>query len=276
MVRRAMRFGLPLLLNGILVFVIHNGDMMLVGSFLGMDVLGWFYVATLLTITPALHLDTTIRSIVLPGLSRNLESPADFGRQAREAVEFAAAASILILGFAYLFGPFLVLLLFGAKYAEALPYLLPLAVLYAIKTMKAGPNVIALAQAKTHIPVLTNLPRVVSLGLAALALAYGAGLEVLLIITILAEALCVLIAYVIATRPGGGLTLQTIWRPFMVLGVAMALAVIDTLMHPPQTEVLENLRWTQIPICLLVLASFAMLPELRGRLGGLLGRGQGT
>ena len=268
-VRRALRFGLPLLLNGMLVFAIHNGDMLLVGSFLGMETLGWFYVATLLTITPALHLDTTIRSVVLPGLSRSLEDRTVFETRAQEAVEYATAAGIVILGFVYLLGPILVLALFGAKYAQALPYLMPLAVLYAIKTMKAGPNVIALAQAKTHIPVLTNLPRAMSLGIAAVAMALGAGLPTLLIITILSEIACVIIAYYIATRADGGLPPGALWRPFGVLALALALSILDTLVHPPQPEIMDNLRWTQIPICLIVLGSLAALPELRGRVRAL-------
>lgn len=263
-VRRALRFGLPLLVNGILVFAIHNGDMLLVGSFLGMETLGWFYVATLLTITLALHLDTTIRSVVLPGLSRSLEDRATFNARAREAVELSTAASVTILGAIYLLGPAMVLGLFGQKYAQALPYLIPMAALYAIKTMKVGPNVIALAQAKTHLPALTNLPRAVSLAIAALAMAGGAGLPVLLTITISSEIVGVVIGYYFATRPGGGLPLGALLRPFALLAFAMTLVVVDTLIHPPQLAILDNFRWTQIPICLVVLASLTTLPALNG------------
>lgn len=272
-VRRALRFGLPLLLNGFLVFAIHNGDMLLVGSFLGMEVLGWFYVATLLTITLALHLDTTIRSVVLPGLSRSLEDRAVFDTRAREAVELSAAAGIVILGAIYLLGPVMVLGLFGAKYAQALPYLIPMAALYAIKTMKVGPNVIALAQAKTHLPALTNLPRALSLAIAALAMAAGAGLPTLLAITTSSEMVGVVIAYYFATRPGGGLPLNALLRPFALLTLAMGLVILDTLMHPPQLAILDNFRWTQIPICLVVLASLTTLPALNGWLRKLLGAG---
>lgn len=261
---RALRFGIPLLINGILVFAIHNGDMLLVGGFFDMEVLGWFYVATLLTVTVSLHLETTVRSITLPGLSRNLENAEAFAKRAADAVEFAAFASIAILATTYLIGTSLVLLLFGVKYQAALAYMIPLAVMYGIKSLKAGPNTIAISRAQTHIPVYTNLPRGISLFISALALWQGAGLPVVIAIAIVAEIICVFIAYFLAMRPNGGLTPASVYRPLCLAAVVMIAVVLDTLAHPPSPILMENFRWTQLLVLFVILLSTAMLPNVRG------------
>ena len=265
---RALRFGLPLLLNGLLVFAIHNGDMLLVGGFLGMDTLGWFYVATLLTITIALHLDTTVRSILLPGLSRSVDKPDEFARRAEDAVQFAAAAGMLILGFIYLFGPFLVIGLFGIKYQDALGYLIPLAVLYAIKTLKVGPNVIAVARARTMLPALTNLPRALSILIAAYLMSRGAGLPTLITIALVSETICVITAYALATRSDIGLRRSDIWLPIGALLVFVGFVVVDSLAHPMAPAVVANLRWTQLPVLLIGLGAVALLPSVRKKILG--------
>ena len=67
--RHSLRFGAPLLLNGIAMFLALQGDLFLVGTFLGMEVLGWFAVAFSLTLLPANILANTAQSLMLPGLS---------------------------------------------------------------------------------------------------------------------------------------------------------------------------------------------------------------
>ena len=192
-----------------------------------------------------------------------MDDPQTFAKLATDAVQLSAAASLIIMLFIYLLGPTLVLGLFGAKYDAALPYLIPLAMLFAIKTLKVGPNVIAIARAETYIPALTNLPRALSLSLAAWLMWGGAGLQTLIVISIASELVCVFIAFALATRRGGGLDRAVIWKPLaLVIGVG-AVITLASIIYPTSPELRANFNWVQLPAALLGLCAMLAMQSVR-------------
>ena len=261
---RALRFGIPLLINGVVVFAIHNGDLLLVGGFLGMEVLGWFYVATLITLAISMNLDATVRSSLLPGLSKAFGAGEGFEPRAEQALEFAVAGAIALVAVIYVLGAPAVLILFGADYAPTVDYLIPLAVLYAFKTAKLAPNVLAIARAETMLPVYSNLPRLVGLALAGLILwLEGGGIELVLLMGILGEFCSLALALWLGTRPARGLALSAVVRPLAFLVLILAAVVAETLWHPAGAVWHENLRVHQIGVVLLMAAATLALPSVR-------------
>ena len=78
----SMRFGWPILLNGILLFLVFNGERMIVGRELGMASLAVFSLAFSLVLTPTLVMEGSAQSFFLPQLSalkREVEKFAGFG-----------------------------------------------------------------------------------------------------------------------------------------------------------------------------------------------------
>lgn len=200
--RDAMRFGLPLTANGLVMFATLNGDPLLVGSHLGMEVLGAFAVATMLSLVPSQILANVLQSLLLPGLSRARFDLPVFAARSRAtlltSVCMACAMSVGIAGI----GPAAVLLLFGPEYAAAAAILPWLALLQGIRLAKAGPAIIAIARAETMDPLLANLPRLAALPIAALWLMQGGGLDAVVAMAILGESAALVLAYVLLIRRG--------------------------------------------------------------------------
>lgn len=199
--RHSLRFGAPLMLNGVAMFLALQGDLFLVGTFLGMEVLGWFAVAFSLTLLPANILANTAQSLMLPGLSgtrHNAEWNARVGMTLGGTVLLAL---VMVLAFITL-GPVLIDLLFGARYASATEILPYLAVLQGIRLAKAGPAIISIARGETHDPLLANLARLLAIPCAFIWLAMGGGVFSVIAFAIIGECGALLCAYLLLIRRG--------------------------------------------------------------------------
>lgn len=163
---RSLAFGWPLLVNGFLMFLVFQGDKLIVGRELGMEALAIFAMGMTLTLTPTLVISRSAQNLFLPHLSQpDLD---DRQRQQRglltvEAVLAMALAFVLATA---LLGPLVVRLLLGAEYSQLATLLIWLAVVQAIRIFKAGPSIIAMAQAKTGNDMYANLARIAVLPLA--------------------------------------------------------------------------------------------------------------
>lgn len=272
--KTAWHYNWPLLVNGLLIFAIHNGEILLVGGYFGMEVLGWFYVASLLTVTLSLQLESTVSAIKLPGLSRALDDPPAFSRLATEAVEMAMASGMIMLGFIHIVGPVLVVGLFGVKYELALDYLLPLAIVYGLKTLKSGPSVIALAMAKTPLQFYANLPRAAALLVAVLFLSFGASLPVIIVIAFLAEVLCVAIAYGLMFRTSGAAAPDRARtrRAFGLFLLVLAAMVLDAVFNPLTSAWSSILSPSKIVLAALTLVALYSLPGVKAFIRDRLSR----
>lgn len=198
----ALRFGLPLLLNGLVVFATLNGDQVLIGSFLGMEVLGWFAVAFSLTLVPATIAANTSQSLLLPRLARIRQDHAAFAERAGVTlgVTFVLAISLaLVLA---VIGPFAVEVLFGARYAQAAEILPLLALLQGIRVAKAGPAIIAIARADTRDPLFANLARLAFLPAAVIVLGAGGDVPSLIFVAIAGESAALVVALALLMRRG--------------------------------------------------------------------------
>lgn len=185
---RSLRFGWPLLLNGVLLFAVFQGDKLIVGRELGMAPLAIFAMGVTLTLTPTLVMAKSAQNFFLPGLSRaagDAEAFAARGVVALQAVLLAALALTVVLAAAA--GP-LVALLLGERYAPLAAYLPWLAILQALRVAKAGPAIVALAAGRTANALVANVPRALLLAAAWHAAAAGGGLMQIIAIAILGEA----------------------------------------------------------------------------------------
>ena len=171
--RQSLAFGWPLLIDGLLLFAIFNGEKVIVGRAYGMEPLALFTMAVTLTLTPALVLQRSASSFFLPQLSVGSDRTR-FGFLSAVTMQshlmFGAllVATVVIGG-----GPFVELVL-GAKYQPVLPLLNLLAVMQALKLMKGGAATISLAQGRTSNGMIANILRVATMPVAfAVALAGG-------------------------------------------------------------------------------------------------------
>lgn len=199
--RHSLRFGAPLMLNGVAMFLALQGDLFLVGTFLGMEVLGWFAVAFSLTLLPANILANTAQSLMLPGLSGTRHNAEWNARVCMTLGGTVLLALAMVLAFITL-GPVLIDLLFGARYASATEILPYLAVLQGIRLAKAGPAIISIARGETHDPLLANLARLLAIPCAFVWLGMGGGVFSVIAFAIIGECGALLCAYLLLIRRG--------------------------------------------------------------------------
>ena len=173
---KGLRFGWPLLLNGVLLFLVMHGEKLVVGRELGMAPLGIFAMGFTLTLTPTLILARSAQAFFLPQLSAVQDDDARFQPMAAATMQAAVANGLLVAVAIVVVGPPFVALVLGEKYADLGPLLSWLGILQAIRVFKAGPAVVALARGRTGNAMIGNLPRVAAILAAWWALAGGSGL----------------------------------------------------------------------------------------------------
>ena len=267
---RALRFGWPLLFNAALMFGIFQGDRIIVSNQLGPVTLGLFSLAFMLTFMPTLLLTQTINRLFLPKLAPLQGDPAAFDALARVVVQTGLVVGLAVaVGFS-IFGVDLVLIMFGTKYTAALPVLVWLAVMQAVRVAKVGVSVVALARGETRSPMVANIPRVLLLPVAWLALERGAGMETVVGIAIVGEAIGLAVAFVLL-RSWLDVPVRPLIPAIVAWGSVLALVVADTALRPRQPEVFANFHLFQGVILLAAAAAvFLAMRDLRVRVIGLL------
>ena len=218
LLKRAFGFGLPLLVNGLLLFAVFNGEKLIVGREMGLAPLGLFAMAFTLTLTPTLVLAKSAQSFFLPQLSRVQFDDARFTPIAHAMLQTSLLIGLALMAGIVLFGPPFVSLALGEKYMPMIPILTALGLVQAMRVAKTGVAVVSLARGKTSNAMIANAPRVLALPIAWWLVTEGGGFEALIWVAILAEAVGYAVALWLA-HSQVGLAL----RP-MVLPIALTTA----------------------------------------------------
>ena len=183
---RSLAFGWPLLINNVLLFGVFQGDRLLVGRELGVEVLAIFSIGVMLTLTPTLVMSKSMLNFFLPQLSK-AGDPVRFARLATMTMQVALLNGTVMMVGVFLLGKPLVDLVLGLKYADVVPLLGALSVIQALRVAKSGGAVVALARGQTGNAMISNLCRVATLPLIWIALVRGDGLWVVIGLAICGE-----------------------------------------------------------------------------------------
>ena len=229
--KQSLIFGWPILINGVLMFGVFNGDKLIVGRLMGMETLAIFAMGITLTLTPTLVMAKSASNFFLPQLSKTKDNPEHFGHLGRVTLQVGLLnGGILLVGIILFGGPFVTAVL-GEKYEALTPLLIWFAIVQAARVFKAGPAVVALAQGFSSNAMLANVVRVATLPLIWLVLNQGVGLITVIGISFIGElfgyGLSLWLLHMrtgLALRP---LMWSLIWM-FMVLAAAIILAIHST------------------------------------------------
>jgi O-antigen/teichoic acid export membrane protein len=261
-VGRALRFGWPLLLNGFLMFGIFQGDRIIVGSLIGMTELGWFSAAFSLTLVPTLVLASVLNRFFLPQLSQAQDDDLRFGRLYPVVIQGVLLVSLLLLGLLVVFGPALLVVLYGAKYQAAVPIVILLGAMQALRLAKAGPAIVSLSRAEATNPLLANILRAVALPVAWLVVWQGGGVTALVLVAIAGEGVSLLASLLLLRfrlSLGVGFLKTSVPAGVMVVG----LVVLDALIWPPGADLIGNLHGFQALVIVPALVMLWYMQDLR-------------
>ena len=264
--RRSIRFGLPLLLNGLLFFAIMQGDRMIIGGEISTEVLGWFSVAWLLVSTPAFVMINTVRSVFLPKLSEGVAEHGLREGTVTATIEAGAFAGIATVAGFFVLGPAVLLLVYGAEYAAALAVLQPIAVAFAMRLLSASVTTIALAGDDTPTPLVAGIVRAMFLPVAYYAAVSGYGALALAWIAMAGETTSALVGAARLVRRRG--LNPRPWAPaLLLLGLASCGALaLDTLLIQPAPGTNPE-TWMSVVFVGLGLFALAPMRALRSALG---------
>lgn len=227
---RIVAFGWPLLVNGLLMFAIFQGDRLIVGVFYNMETLGVFSVAFALAMMPTMMAARIATPLVLPSLAKSYENPAQFERRYGLAMELATVVTsaylCLVIGScgAIMGG------LYGEEYRVGGPYLAVLAGMQAFRIVRIVPTLGAMAMGDTRNALLANLWRLLALPGAIAAAALGAPVVWLIVAGIGGELLATVASIARLSRRQGVSIRAAL--PILGSGVGLAAGLASLRLQP--------------------------------------------
>lgn len=157
---RLARFAAPLMLNGLMLFIVSQGDRVLVGHQLGLTSLGYYSAIILLIYYPSSVLLTYMHALFTPLIAGKRDDPA-----ARDRMSDLLGGQTLLLalamsaGFA-LVAPPLVPVLFGARFAQSALLISLVGVLQTTRFMLNWPSTTSLAIGRSDTLMFSNMAHI--------------------------------------------------------------------------------------------------------------------
>lgn len=178
----ALIFGWPLMLSGLVVFAILQGDRIIVANQYGARELGYFSAALNLVMPAALAAAGLVRNFFLPLLARFQDRQAEFDHRALFTIQSSLCATQLaILTFAFA-GPAVIVLVYGENYRPAVPMIGWLGIAMALQLARAGTATVAIARGHTTNMLIANLIRIAFLPVALAVAVAGGDIQMMLIV----------------------------------------------------------------------------------------------
>lgn len=263
--RQSLSFGWPLLINSGLMFLVFQGDKLIVGRVLGMEALAIFSIGVTLTLTPTLVFGSSAQNLFLPRLSALAHQEKEqISRNRHAAVSFMAHllfGNILVLGTALL-GTLIVMITLGTKYLPVTEILVPMAIMQGLRIFKGGPSTIALAFGQTTNPMIANLFRVALLPLGYAVAVWSGEMISIIFVAIIGE----LVGFMIAVGLMRKLPLsfpRTLWYAIATSFIFQitALAWATGLLLPPSVATASLI----VTFVISLLPMRSLLAEIRSR-----------
>lgn len=268
-VSRMLQFGWPLLINGVLMFVIFQGDKAIVGKAFSMETLGWYSAAFTLTLAPAMLAGKISQSLLLPFLSKAQNDVALFKQRCTITIQSYLVIGLgvgLVFSFA---GVDLLTLLYGHRYSNGATVIAWLGLMQAVGVAKAGPMITAMALGETKNPMLSNIVRGLAFLLAIAVVFFGGGVKAVAITGLIGE----LLAYFVSIwllKYRLRLAIDKFMLPvFAFIAASILMAILGEMIH------YENNRYLQWIYALMastvgVAVCMSTMPELASKIRHLL------
>lgn len=166
-VKQILAFGWPLAINGLLMFLIFEGDRFTIGAAnqmfggtkFSLADLGVYSITFALTMAPAMMVVKVASSLFLPLLSSVQNARAQFNQRYLSCSEaLSLMAAVISIPF-IISGGWLVTLVYGQKYAAAATFVGWLGAMWAVRILRVGPTLAAMALGDTENSLISNIAR---------------------------------------------------------------------------------------------------------------------
>lgn len=291
--RRMIVFGWPLMLNGLLLFFVLQGDSFLIGSAQAIDSIGdaiwegrlqWrvyskddlaiYALAMGFTIVPMMMLAKISTALFLPILAEAHARKQSMESRAAMVSETMAVSAALIASVFVLAGTFLVVTVYTDKYLGVKPIIGWLGAMQAIRILRIGPTITALAHADSRNSLRSNVARSLALIGALGATVLGAELYWLAVFGVLGE-LAALVVSVRLLRTVHGVAISSMRRQFLFVTGATLGAVLVQFLSPAGGGAISV--WAAAGYCVGIMAlSFKVFPTTISELRRIMAEAKGA
>ncbi|KHD07592.1 hypothetical protein PN36_20165 [Candidatus Thiomargarita nelsonii] len=222
---RLFAFGWPLLINGLLMFGVLQGDRLIVGTAYTMAELGVFSVAFALVIMIAMTLAKLASALLLPLFSQ--ADPETLRRYFRLSVQILALIGGVVALPLILFGGSLIVILYGEQYTSATEFIAWMGVLLAVRTFRLVPTIAAMAKGDTKNSMIANMFRTIGVLLAVVAAWLALPIASIIICGVVGELLAFMAAVWRLLRLHGMPVYDSIIAPILVSSILLIAGIVN-------------------------------------------------
>lgn len=251
---RIVRFGWPLLVNGLLMFLILQGDTFVIGSakkLLGVPYthadVGQFAAAAGLAMAIPAVIISIVRPVFLPLMARVQHDREQFAERAELCIQSIGLLAAVIGVATILASQVLVRLLYGADYGLAGTIVPWLFAMQSVRLLRAAPTLAAMARGDTVATMYANLIRVFGFAAVIYAASAHASLWKLAAIGCMAEVVSTAFAFCWAIRRHNLPLARTLWHASAVTAVVFASMIAANAILS-----IEPVAWLVIGIAIVV------------------------
>lgn len=181
------KFGGPILANGVLLFMVFQGDRFVVGTFYTPTEVGVFVTALSLALVPVLLLARVNATLLLPRLAARQKNASELAAGWRWTCAVLGAVSVVsTLGLA-LVGPVLLPVVYGSAFASGAALIGVIGVGQGLFLLRDSLNVVAMARNDTRQPLMGNVLRLMALPVCGWLAWKGFALPMVLWVLVAAE-----------------------------------------------------------------------------------------
>ena len=214
----ALKFGLPLTVNGLALAAIGQVDRLAVGSLLGVVQLGRYGLATMLFFLPVSLVGRLVSATLTPRLSQAWHrSPTiEFPHLFKQVTYGMAVLAVLLGTLVAIAGNPMVALLFGRAYVVEDSFFAILALVVLMRFAKITLNFAGIAMGKTTDVMLSNMPNALGLAFTIIGLFWFPHLATAAFGALVGETLGAISAFLLLRHHflNGA---ETSWLPIMVM-----------------------------------------------------------
>ena len=172
-----LKYGLPLLLNGVVLFLMGQGDRSIIGTELGVRELANYAVAAMLSAGPTMLIIKVSGALFLPLLSGENPGSTTFARRYDWCGALTALAALPIVVLFIFYGVPLVSVLYGHEYDVSIQVFAWLSIVAGARILRSWPQAASLAIGSTRDVLIANALPVLGFVGALFALRFGFGTE---------------------------------------------------------------------------------------------------
>jgi O-antigen/teichoic acid export membrane protein len=281
--KRVMSFGWPLLINGVLLYLIFEGDRLTIGAgnrlfhvnTYSLTDLGVYSVAFAITMGPAMLIGNVSGALFLPVLSSVQNVREQFHKRYYICSQIVSLVASMIAVPFIISGGWVVTLIYGKKYEGAAAFIGWLACMWALRTVRQSPTIASMALGDTKNAMYSNIARAATFGAVLVVAATGHSLSWIAACgffgELIALAVCVTRLQMVHSVPA-----MLFVRPFAIAAASMLIAAVTMSLGISSYGYLALLVATGILVLASIGGMLYFFPSLRRNVMSVVSRQEST